>query len=162
MSGTEAPVAPERATRVKEEASPAIPAVYAAGPVDYIEHRSQSNHEQDNWRHRFLGDLPIELLCPTCLNQGHKDIFAVMQTNRDAMERAQFFVGYFPGDVATFGTPIEVWHWASQQPAPDRAILIHPAHMGVFVEYLAAVHQLMVVRTFEEARQWLQRRLQPG
>ena len=135
------------------------PPVYMAGPVDYVEHRSPGQHAVDNWRHRFFGDLSIEMLCPTCLNQGERTFDDIMRTNREAMERARFFVGYFPGDVATFGTPIEVWHWASSVPEAGRIVLVHPARMGVFVEYLAAAHQLLVVRTFEEARSWLQHRL---
>lgn len=166
-----------------------IPAVYMAGPVDYIEHRSPGQHRTDNWRHRFFGDLPIDLLCPTCLNAGpvvyfpelpvaaygeplpDTEIMAqtrprtsddIMHTNKEAMERANYFVGYFPGDAATFGTPIETWHWTTQASIAglqDHAVLVHPARPGVFVEYLHAVSHLAVVRSFEEARSWLQHRL---
>lgn len=160
-----------------------LPPVYMAGPVDYVEHRAAADHMRDNWRHRFFGDMPIDLLCPTCLNSEKvpvpnleqveaglpvevtlrdRTFGDIMDTNKGAMERAEWFVGYFPGDVATFGTPIEVWHWVSQaflMNRADRAVLVHPARMGVFVEYLAAMNRLVVVRTFEEARAWLQRQL---
>ena len=158
------------------------PPVYMAGPIDYIEHRSPGQHLRDNWRHRFFGDLPIEILCPTCMNAEPipvwpdplppdgpieiglrpREFSDIMVTNKQAMERAQWFIGYFPGDAATFGTPIEVWAWveqAFQQNRADHAALIHPSRPGVFVEYLAAIDRLVVVRTFEQAREWLRHQL---
>jgi hypothetical protein len=131
------------------------PNVYFAGPVDYIEHRESSQHVRDNWRHRFFEDLPINLFCPTCLNQNGGTAADVMRINTEAQRIADFFVGYFPGDAATFGTPVEVWEWRG----PNPAVLIHPARPGVFVEHLQQTRGLVVVRQFMEARQWLQHRL---
>lgn len=139
------------------------PGVYCAGPIDYIEHRSRGDHLVTNWRHRYFAHLPIKVLCPTCLNVWSTSWEDVMGTNSKAMADAQFFVGYFPGDVATFGTPIETDQWARtamrQKKAPP--VLIHPAKPGVFVQGLQEDWGLVVVRTFEEAGQWLRRQLTP-
>lgn len=140
---------------------PTPPAVYFAGPIDYIEHRSPGNHVRDNWRHRFFDDLLIEVLCPTCMNINSGTTREIMKRNAGAMARAEFFVGYFPGDAATFGTPIETWQWAEGafRAQRDPGVLIHPARPGVFVQHLMDMFDLHVVRTFEEARSWLRRQL---
>jgi hypothetical protein len=135
-----------------------------AGPIDYVEHRSPSKHRQDNWRHRLFGlALDIELLCPTCLNVNSSGFQQVMDTNRRALESADFLVAYFPADVATFGTPIEVWEWCHRKnPAVlggHPGVIVHPESPGVFVEYLHEVYALEVVHSFEEARSWLRRQL---
>lgn len=138
------------------------PKVYMAGPVDYVEHRSPARHKLDNWRHRLFA-LDIETLCPTCLNEGVEDYYKVMDTNRRALESADFMVAYFPGDVATFGTPIEVWEWCHRKHpntiGGSPAVIVHPAPVGVFVEYLRETYGLVVVQDFEEARSWLRRQL---
>lgn len=142
---------------------PVPPPVYFAGPVDYVEHRSPGDHRRDNWRHRFFGDLPIDLMCPTCMNldpDGRTDA-EIMQTNRMALDAARFFVGYFPTDSATFGTPIEVWEYCEEAAVhrPGTAVLVHPTRPGVFVRWLEAEAGLVVVTDFGHARQWLQRQL---
>jgi hypothetical protein len=168
-------------TATREE-KPPIP-VYFAGPIDYIEHRSPGEHRRDNWRHRFFDTIgQIEVLCPTCMNEPRithvhamegcapdcripmttpRTVLEVMTVNRAAMRRARFMVAYFPGDVATFGTPVEVHEWATTSFAMSRdpGILIHPATPGVFVRTLMIHNDLVVVRTFEEARSWLLRQL---
>ena len=137
------------------------PAVYFAGPVDYVEHRSPGDHRRDIWRHRFFDDLPILILCPTCLNMRSDGFRKVMAVNDVAIQDAEFFVGYFPGDVATFGTPVETWAWcmADVTKGPGTACLIHPSSLGIFVQALQADCGLVVVRSFEEARAWLRRAL---
>lgn len=136
------------------------PAVYMAGPVDYIEHRGPTHHRIDNWRHRLFGMMDIELLCPTCLNVESQTPYEIMDTNRRAIERADVLVAYFPGDVATFGTPIEVWEWCHRhREQGTRGVLIHPAPEGVFVTYLREVYGLTVVGEFDEAKLWLRRLL---
>lgn len=136
------------------------PNVYLAGPIDYIEHRSPGNHVRDNWRHRFFEDLPINLFCPTCLNRQSTGAKEIMEVNRSALAISEFFIGHFPGDEPTFGTPIEVWTWFSTRGGRSlKAVLVHPAKPGVFVEHLQD-HGLVVVRQFVEARAWLQRQLQ--
>lgn len=136
------------------------PAVYMAGHIDYIEHRSRSDHMVTNWRHRYFAHLPLRVLCPTCLNVESRGYAEVMAMNTEAMLMAKFFVGYFPGDVATFGTPIELDGWLHRL-GGKTALLVHPARPGVFVEYYQATYGLVVVRTFEEAGQWLRRQLTP-
>lgn len=138
------------------------PLVYAAGPIDYVEHRMPGPHQQENWRHRFFGELPIRLLCPICMNRADSAWEQVMTVNAAAMEAAQAMVAYFPGDTATFGTPIEVADWCVNGFAlnrHDRIVLVHPAPQGMFVRMYRERYGLTVVRTFEEARSWLRRRL---
>ena len=134
--------------------------VYFAGPIDYVEHRSPKNHSTDNWRHRFFGDMPIEMLCPTCLNEHSENWQQVMSVNRDATNKAHIMVAFFPGDVATFGTPIEVWEWMIWRSHTRRrpACLIHPVRHGAYVQMLEE-QGLVIVRDFEEARAWLRRQL---
>lgn len=137
---------------------PTIPGVYFAGPVDYIEHRSPGNHVRDNWRHRFFEDLPINLFCPTCLNEKSQTTDEIMAVNAEAQLAARYFVGFFPGDVATFGTPIEVWTWFEARRDPSKIALIHPARPGVFVDKLRSLG-LETLKTHYDARQWLMRKL---
>jgi hypothetical protein len=135
---------------------PVKPNVYFAGPVDYIEHRSHGEHVVSNWRHRVFGALDINLLCPTCLNVQSKDDTEIMNTNETAMRIARLFVGYFPGEP-TFGTPIETWQFATRRNAA--AVLIHPPMPGVFVRTLRDQYGLTVVRSFEEARSWVEHKI---
>ena len=137
---------------------PAVPGVYFAGPVDYIEHRSPGNHIRDNWRHRFFEDLPINLFCPTCLNTNSKDAKEIMAVNAEAQLAARYFIGFFPGDAATFGTPIEVWTWFEGRRDPSKIALVHPSKPGVFVQTLQGLG-LSVLKTHFDARQWLQHQL---
>lgn len=137
-----------------------LPLVYGAGPIDYVEHRSAKDHLTNNWRHRAFNTLPIRMFCPTCANDPGKAIDAIMATNHNALDKAIYFVGYFPGTVPTFGTPIETWEWCTTIPRrPDSAVLVHPARPGVFVTYMEERYDLVVTRTFAEAREWLTRRL---
>lgn len=131
-----------------------LPAVYFAGPIDYVEHRSDGEHLADNWRHRYFGKLPIRILCPTCLNRESTTWQEVMDMNIEAQAMARFMVAYFPGDVPTFGTPIEVWQWQYGAGREGSGILVHPTPEGVFVRSLRA-QGLIVVKSFEEAVTWL-------
>jgi len=139
------------------------PWVYMAGPIDYVESQRLADHKVSNWRHRYFSELPIHILCPTCMNVASKTWDDVMYNNSRAVISADAFVGYFPGDVATFGTPIEIADWL-QHGTPLRpgetsdALLIHPSKPGVFVQMYQANYGLVVVRNFEEARQWLRKR----
>lgn len=141
----------------------AFPAVYLAGPVDYVEHRSESEHLRDNWRHRFFDDLHINPMCPICLNRKTRGgARAIMDQNTSAVWVSRFFVGHF-SDQPSFGTPIEVWDWCHTAKAMNRersAILVHPMKPGVYVEHLQAEFGLVVVRTFPDARAWLARQLE--
>jgi hypothetical protein len=132
-----------------------------AGPIDYIEHRSPGRHMTDNWRHRYFAGLGISILCPTCLNLGAVGPHEIMRNNSEAVRSASLFIAHFPGDVATFGTPIEVWEWATTafQMSRDPGLIIHPARPGIIVRHLEETCGLSVVRTFEEARSWLAHRL---
>lgn len=134
-----------------------LPRVYFAGPVDYVEHRSPGRHKTDNWRHRHFGHLAIEMFCPTCLNETSVGWRTIMKINKEALYTADLFVGYFPGDAATFGTPVEVYEWAMGNGTDG--VLVHPAGKGVFVQMLEHDFGLVVVRDFDEARQWLQHQL---
>lgn len=161
------PLATTDSAPVETVASDPIP-VYFAGPIDYIEHRAPGDHLMHNWRHRFFGGMPITLLCPTCLNAGVEEHaipgrahLQIMENNRRAMHEARLFVGYFPGDVATFGTPVEVWEWAEKASFLrdlNPGLLIHPPPPGVFVKYLED-RGVTVVRRFDDARSWLSRQL---
>lgn len=134
-----------------------MPPVYFAGPIDYVEHLSAASHPVQNWRHRFFGDLPIQVLCPICLNRANDGWQAVMDTNNRAQEDAAFFVGYFPADAASFGTPIEINDWYTMR-EPDTMVVIHPSRPGVFVMRMLA-GGVQVVSDFESARAWLRRKI---
>jgi hypothetical protein len=145
------------------------PAVYFAGPIDYVEHRSTGDHLRDNWRHRFFGDLAIDLLCPTCLNRPTEDgrkstDEEIMERNRAALRRAKYLVAYFPGDVATFGTPLEVKTFLERANLTNggHAILIHPARPGVFVRWYEAQYGLLLHKDFIGAREELRHLLWRG
>lgn len=134
--------------------------VYMAGPIDYADRRP-GEHTREDWRHRYFIDHEftnhIEILCPICMNVASEGWEQVMSTNAHAMLNADLFVGYFPGDVASFGTPVEVYEWAVSafQTNKHPGVLVHPSKPGVFVAFLQAKHGLVVVRDFMEARQWL-------
>ena len=135
--------------------TPELPYVYAAGPIDYSDEVASTHHDH-NWRHRFFDDLPIELLCPTCQNVESPDVSTIMRVNEISQGLADYLIAYFPKDVPTFGTPIEVWEWSLDH--PETACLVHPAEPGVLVQYLR--HRgLTVVETFGEARAWLIRKI---
>lgn len=138
------------------------PTVYFAGPIDYVEHRLPGIHRQENWRHRFFDHMEINVWCPTCQNEGVTGWDRIMDNNMAGMNGADAMVAYFPGDTATFGTPIEVYQWATgafQLNKTGMLILVHPAPPGVFVQMLKDLYGMEVVRTFEGARSWLRRRL---
>lgn len=141
------------------------PSVYFAGPVDYVEHRAEAEHLRDNWRHRFFGDLRINLLCPICLNRKSRTDKQIMDQNTNAVWVARFFVGYFSPDAPSFGTPVEVWDWCHTAFVMNRegaAVLVHPMTPGVYVKHLRDDYGLVVVRTMQDARSWLERKVGAG
>lgn len=130
-------------------------AIYLAGPIDYVEHRTTGDHLRSNWRHRFFDDNEYEVLCPTCINRGINDWHTIMANNAAAIARADAMIAYFPGDVATFGTSIEVYDWLREHGSGEAVCLIHPAPAGVFVQMFKDLYKMTTVARFEEAHSWL-------